>query len=52
MVDFADLVAIESRGLIAATTAIVVVSLLGRAPSEQVRITHQDVRDTLKTYGY
>ncbi len=39
-------------GCIAATTAIVVVSLLGRAPSEQVRITHQDVRDTLKTYGY
>ena len=39
-------------GCIAATIAIVVVSLLGRAPSEQVRITHQDVRDTLKTYGY
>lgn len=39
-------------GCIAAVLAIVVVSLLGRAPSEQVRTTHQDVRDTLKTYGY
>jgi len=39
-------------GVVAATVAIVVVSLLGRAPPDEVQATHQQVRLTLKENGY
>ena len=39
-------------GFIAATVAIVVVSLLGRAPSEAVQATHREVRRELREHGY
>lgn len=39
-------------GVIAATLAIVVVSLLGRPPSAQVQATHRQVRLSLRETGY
>ncbi len=39
-------------GFIAATVAIVGVSLLGRAPPEHVQATHREVRRELKEHGY
>ena len=39
-------------GFIAATVAIVAVSLLGRAPPEHVQATHREVRRELKEHGY
>ena len=39
-------------GFVAASIAIVVVSLLGRAPPEEVQATHREVRRTLKDHGY
>jgi len=39
-------------GVIVATIAIVAVSLLGRAPSQAVQATHQQVRLALKESGY
>lgn len=39
-------------GVIVATVAIVVVSLMGRAPSQAVQATHQQVRLALKESGY
>jgi len=39
-------------GFIAATVAIVVVSLLGKAPSAQLQARHEQVRATLREQGY
>jgi sodium/proline symporter len=39
-------------GFIAASVAIVTVSLMGREPSAELRATHAGVRDTLRTVGY
>jgi len=39
-------------GFIAATAAIVIVSLLTRAPPAQVQTTHQQVRQVLREQGY
>lgn len=39
-------------GFVAATIAVVVVSLLGRAPPEAVQAAHCDVRRELKEHGY
>lgn len=39
-------------GFIAATVAVIVVSLLGRTPSEAVQATHREVRRELKEHGY
>jgi sodium/proline symporter len=39
-------------GFIAATLAIVLVSRMGRPPSEQIQATHQQVRASLRETGY
>lgn len=39
-------------GVIAALIAIVVVSRLGRPPSDAVQFTHKGVQETLKVHGY
>jgi sodium/proline symporter len=39
-------------GFIAATVAIVVVSLLGKAPPDHVVATHREVRAELRDHGY
>lgn len=39
-------------GVIAASAAIVVVSKLGRPPSDAVQFTHKGVMETLKVHGY
>jgi len=39
-------------GFFAATAAIVVVSLLGRAPSPQLQARHDEVHRTLQDCGY
>ena len=39
-------------GFVAATLAIVAVSLLGRAPSQDIRSTHDEVRASLRETGY
>jgi sodium/proline symporter len=39
-------------GFLAASVAIVVVSKLGRAPSDAVQFTHKGVQETLKVHGY
>jgi sodium/proline symporter len=39
-------------GFLAACVAIVVVSKLGRAPSDAVQFTHKGVQETLKVHGY
>ena len=39
-------------GFLAACVAIVVTSLLGKAPDEDIQATHREVRDTLRVHGY
>src|SRR5690606_38425376 len=39
-------------GFIAATIAIIAVSLLGRAPAQDIRGTHDEVRASLRNTGY
>src|SRR5690606_12388274 len=39
-------------GFIAATVSIVVVSLLGKAPSQALQVQHEQVRQTLREQGY
>jgi formate-dependent nitrite reductase membrane component NrfD len=39
-------------GVIAASLAIVIVSKLGRPPSDAVQFTHKGVMETLKVHGY
>ena len=39
-------------GVIAATIAILVVSRLGKPPSDAVQFTHKGVQETLKVHGY